>query len=87
VDAKPHLSTTIIEGHSLSACGGSWLRARECGLQILTWPQLAARLAGGFVQPIAPELLEPAIQSAIAAKGFKELDRVCELPSKSIPRD
>jgi hypothetical protein len=37
-------------------------------------------LIGGFVQPIASELLEPAIQSAIGAKGFRELDRVCELP-------
>jgi hypothetical protein len=55
-------------------------RAGESGLQILTWPQLAARLVGGFVQPIAPELLEPAIQAAISAKGFKELERVSELP-------
>src|SRR5258708_5718962 len=55
-------------------------RAGESGLQILTLPQLAARLVGGFVQPAAPEALDPAIQSAIAARGFKELERVCELP-------
>jgi PD-(D/E)XK nuclease superfamily len=54
--------------------------AGDSGLQIFTLPQLAARLVGGFVQPIAPEILEPAIQCAIGAKGFKELDRVCELP-------
>src|SRR5271169_5288373 len=55
-------------------------RAGESGLQILTWPQLAARLVGGFVQPVAPELLEPAVQAAVSAKGFRELDRVAKLP-------
>src|SRR5436305_15320879 len=55
-------------------------RAGENGLQILTWPQLAAHLVGGFIQPVQTEHLEPAIQAAIAAKGFKELDRVAELP-------
>jgi hypothetical protein len=55
-------------------------RAGENGLQILTWPQLAARLVSGFVQPVQAEHLEPAIQAAIAAKGFMELDRVSELP-------
>src|SRR5262245_29979825 len=55
-------------------------RASESGLQILTWPQLAARLVGGFVQPVAPELVEPAVQAAVSTKGFRQLDRVAELP-------
>jgi hypothetical protein len=82
VDDTPLLRTTIIEGplafhmRRLAAA-----HAGESGLQIFTLPQLAARLVGGFVQPIAPEILEPAIQCAIGAKGFKELDRVCELPA------
>ncbi|WP_257169707.1 PD-(D/E)XK nuclease family protein [Bradyrhizobium sp. SRS-191] len=81
MDAKTHRSTAIVEGplafqmrRVLAA------RAGENGLQILTWPQLAAHLVGGFVQPVQVEHLEPAIQAAIAAKGFKELDPVAELP-------
>ena len=81
MDDTPLLRTTIIEGplafhmRRLAAA-----HAGDSGLQIFTLSQLAARLVGGFVQPIAPEILEPAIQCAIGAKGFKELDRVCELP-------
>jgi hypothetical protein len=55
-------------------------REAESGLQILSFPQLAARLAGGFTQPITPEILEPAIQAALKQKGFKEIESVSELP-------
>src|SRR3954453_4154488 len=37
---------------------GAAARANECGLQILTLPQLAARLAGGFTAPLAMEALD-----------------------------
>jgi hypothetical protein len=37
--------------------------ANECGLQILTLPQLAARLAGGFTEPVTAERLDLAIVS------------------------
>src|SRR5436305_1590908 len=55
-------------------------RTGECGLQIFTLPQLAARLAGGFLHPVAAELLEPAVQNALNEKGFTELEAVRQLP-------
>lgn len=56
-------------------------RANECGLQILTLPQLAARLADGFATPLTPENLDLAIRDALAEGGFAELDSVRHLPS------
>jgi hypothetical protein len=81
VGEKPHLSTAIVDGPlAFNMRRLAAVRAGENGLRILTWPQLAAHLVGGFVQPVQVEHLEPAVQAAIAAKGFKELDRVGELP-------
>ena len=37
-------------------------QAGECGLQIMNLLQVATRLAGGFIYPVAPEFLEHAIQ-------------------------
>src|ERR1700693_4283963 len=54
--------------------------AGEIGLQIFGFPQVAARLAGGFARAITPEILEPAIRGALDEKGFEEIERVCELP-------
>lgn len=51
-------------------------RANECGLQILTLPQLAARLAGGFAAPLASEHFDLAVQEALAEGGFAELESV-----------
>jgi hypothetical protein len=55
-------------------------RANECGLQILTLPQLAARLSGGFTTPISSEHLDLAVQRALAEGGFLELEMVRYLP-------
>jgi hypothetical protein len=55
-------------------------RANECGLQILNMPQVAARLAGGFVSPVTAEHLEPAIQQSLNVGGFTELAGVRHLP-------
>ena len=81
VDRKSPLHTTVVEGplafamrRYTAACAG------EIGLQILGFAQLAARMAGGFIRPITPDILEPAIQDALAQKGFEEIERVCELP-------
>jgi hypothetical protein len=52
----------------------------EHGLQILTLPLLAARLAGGFYRPALAEDLEPAITEALSAGGFAEIDSMCALP-------
>lgn len=55
-------------------------RRGEFGVQILTLPQLAARVAGGFVRPARSQDLDPAIRVALEAGEFAELQRVRHLP-------
>ena len=55
-------------------------RASESGLQILTLPQMASRLAGGFTYPITAEQMEAGIQAALDEGRFAELDHVRQLP-------
>ena len=81
VSEQPLLHTVIVEGPLASAMRRFHAaQAGEIGLQILSFPQLAARLAGGFTQPITSEILDPAIQQALKEEGFKDIERVCELP-------
>jgi hypothetical protein len=49
-------------------------RAGETGLQIMTVPQVAARLAGGFLHPATGEIIEPAIRTALDEGGFQDLE-------------
>lgn len=51
-------------------------RAGAVGYQIVSLPQLAARLAGGFMRPAQREELEP----ALAEGGFAELTPLQSLP-------
>lgn len=46
----------------------------------MSLPQLAARLAGGFVRPAGREELEPAVAEALAEGGFAELTPLQGLP-------
>lgn len=55
-------------------------RRAEAGVQILTLPQLAARLAGGFIRPARSLDLDPAIRAALEAGGFADLERIRERP-------
>jgi hypothetical protein len=55
-------------------------RERRNGLQIMTFEQLAARLAGGFSRPVDSESLRFAIQSTLPEIGLGELDSVKTLP-------
>lgn len=55
-------------------------RDAEAGVQIMTLPQLAARLAGGFTRPARSEDLHPVIRSALNAGGFAELESIRNLP-------
>lgn len=55
-------------------------REGSIGREIVTLPLLAARLAGGFVAPVATDVLYPAIQEALAAGRFQYLGRVSSLP-------
>lgn len=73
--------TVIVEGPlAFRARRIAAARRGEAGVQIMTLPQLAARLAGGFTRPIRSEDLEPAIRSALAAGGFAELESIRSLP-------
>jgi hypothetical protein len=81
VDETPPLRTVVVEGPlALAMRRFAAARTAEIGLQIVSFPQLAARLAGGFAHPITPEILEPAIQTALKQKDFKQIGRVSELP-------
>lgn len=55
-------------------------RRAEAGVQIMTLPQLAARLAGGFAHPAGSADLYPAIRSALDAGGFTDLESIRSLP-------
>lgn len=52
---------------------------RRHGLQAMPIEGLAARLAGGFLQPIDPDALKAAIIKALSAE-FGEIDRIKNLP-------
>jgi hypothetical protein len=53
--------------------------ASQHGLQALPIEGLAARLAGGFLQPIDPDALKAAVTKALTA-DLGDLDRIKELP-------
>lgn len=81
MNRQPLLRTVVVEG-PLAAAMRRFAAAQgsDIGLQIFSFPQLAARLAGGFTQPITSEILEPAIQQALKERGFSDLERVSDLP-------
>ena len=55
-------------------------RHRHHGTQVMAFEQLAARLAGGFSQPIDPETLRDAIQQVLPKTDLGELDAIKLLP-------
>lgn len=55
-------------------------RNRRHGLQIMSFEQLAARLAGGFVRPIDNETLRSAIQAVLPVTPLGELESIKILP-------
>jgi hypothetical protein len=55
-------------------------RHREHGLQIMSFEQLAVRLAGGFARSIDDESLRAAIQIALPTTTLGELDSIKLLP-------
>ena len=50
------------------------------GLQIMTFEQLAARLAGGLTRPVDDETLRAAIQATLPETGLGELDAIKGFP-------
>jgi len=75
------IRSVVIEGRaSFAMRRAAAARAGECGVRIMTMPQLAARLAGGFTAPLSAEALDLAVQTALDEGGFVELEAVRNLP-------
>jgi hypothetical protein len=55
-------------------------RANDVGVDILTLPLLAARLAGGFCRVVDREHLAPSVAEALAGGGFVDIELVRDLP-------
>ena len=55
-------------------------RERRHGLQIMTFEQLAARLAGGLSRPVDDEALRFAIKTVLPETALGELDEIKALP-------
>jgi hypothetical protein len=55
-------------------------RQRRHGVQIMSFEQLAVRLAGGFARPIDNECLRTAIQAALPETALGELESIKLLP-------
>jgi hypothetical protein len=55
-------------------------RPRRHGVQIISFEQLAVRLAGGFARPIDDECLRTAIQAVLPDTTLGELESIKLLP-------
>ena len=55
-------------------------RQRRHGVQVMSFEQLAVRLAGGFARPIDDECLRTAIQAVLPDTGLGELESIKLLP-------
>lgn len=55
-------------------------RERVVGVEIVSLPQLAARLAGGFARPATAEDLQPAIRIALDHNGYNDIRNLTRLP-------
>ena len=55
-------------------------RANANGIQIRTMDQVAARLAGGFIQPIDPDALQDAVKASLVSTNLGELEDIKPLP-------
>ncbi len=68
---------TNLSGHMIRVEAA---RNGDSGLQVMTMGQLAGRLAGGFLQPIDPEILQDATRIALASSSLGELEGIKRLP-------
>ena len=55
-------------------------RGRRHGLQVMTFEQLAARLAGGLARPVDDDALREAITAVLPETALGELDGIKTLP-------
>lgn len=81
VQPLAHLRTVIVQGrlatreHRHRAA-----KAGTVGLRILTFEQLAARLAGGLMRPLDDDALRGAVQAALPVTDLGELEPIKTLP-------
>ncbi len=68
---------TNLSGHMLRVDAA---RRGTSGVQILTMGQLAARLAGGFLQPIDADALLEVLRTALRESRFPDFDAIQDLP-------
>jgi PD-(D/E)XK nuclease superfamily len=68
---------TKLAGHNIRVEAA---RRNANGVQIRTMDQVAARLAGGFIQPIDPDALQDAVKAALASTDLGELEGIKQLP-------
>lgn len=76
-----HRTTVVLEGplsHRMARLAAA--RKKELGVQLLSLPTLAARLAGGFARPAEPTDLDAAIRSALDEGGFTDFQSIRHLP-------
>lgn len=68
---------TKLAGHVLRVESA---RRSEIGVQILTMGQLVARMAGGLLRPVDPDVLLETARAALSAVDMGELEPIKELP-------
>src|ERR1700724_2713848 len=68
---------TILTGH-MSRVDAA--RRNETGVQVMTMGQLAARLAGGLLQPVDLDVLTETIREALPDVEMGELEPIKDLP-------
>ena len=79
--AQPGRRTMVVHGRlAMREAVLDAARTRAHGLQAMSFEQLAARLAGGFLRAIDDESLRAAIQAALPGTELGELDAIKELP-------
>jgi hypothetical protein len=68
---------TILAGH-MSRVDAA--RRNEAGMQVMTMGQLAARLAGGLLQPVDLDVLTETVRDALPDVEMGELEPIKDLP-------
>ncbi len=70
-------STLVVQGRlAMQEARLAAARGGHQGLQIMSFEQVAVRLAGGFSRPIDGESLRAAIQAALPATPMGELEPI-----------
>ena len=76
-----HRATRIVYGRfAMREARLAAARRRQHGLQIMSFEQVAVRLAGGFIRAIDEENLRTAIQTVLPKTAMGELEKIKMLP-------